>query len=102
MFTITYDDGDVFVRETFHRPSRLPQPGDVYIVKQIVATLAGRMYRPGDRLEILGRTNSKPHHRLNSLGNLQVKCKFFTSIWTNIELMLEDGTIELQTEAVPA
>lgn len=101
-FTITYDDGFTKASEDFPCPVRLPQPGDVYKLKTHVATLAGRSYRPGDRLEIIERTEAAPHYRKNSLGNLRVKCPFFTSVWSNIEVILEEGNLELVTEAAVA
>jgi hypothetical protein len=94
-YTITYDDGITKVSGQLPAPERLPQPGDVYEFTKTVLTLANVRYGCGDRLEIIERTNEIPHYRLSSLGNLRVKCKFFTSVWTNIEAIVERGSLRL-------
>lgn len=68
-YTVDYDDGrNKFVLE-FPMPDRLAQPGDVYEFTETARTLANQSYKKGDRLEIIERTQDRPHHRLSSLGN---------------------------------
>jgi hypothetical protein len=94
-YTITYDDGKVTESEEFYAPDRLPQPGDVYEFMFPVRPLANVQYRVGDTLEIVSRTMVAPHHRTSSLGNLYVRCKYMTSVWTNVELAIAEGNLKL-------
>ena len=95
LYTVTYDDGNTRFVSEFPAPDRLPQPGDVYEFTVCVRTLANITYLPGERLTIIGRTDFAPHKRKSSLGNLLVNCKYMTSVWTNIESMIAQGTINL-------
>jgi len=94
-YTVTYDDGKVRGSAEFPAPDRLPQPGDVYEFMFPVRTLANVQYRVGDTLEIVARTTVAPHHRTSSLGNLYVRCKYMTSVWTNVELAIAEGNLKL-------
>lgn len=94
MFTILMGGKRVAPDIEFVSP-RLPVAGDVYVFNVPVLSFAGVLYEPGDQLKIIERTTEQPHGRLNTLGNLRVRCKALTSVWTNIELMLDDGVIRL-------
>lgn len=74
-------------------PDVLPEEGDVLIVNVPFRTLAGHVYSIGDRIELLHRTAEAPHGRRSSLGNWLVKDKHFTSVWTNIEWCIAEGTL---------
>ena len=94
-YTVTYDDGKVKESAEFDCPDRLPEPGDVYEFTTPIWTLADVVYDVGDTLEIISRTTCVPHHRTSSLGNLLVRGKFGTSVWTNIELSIASGWLKL-------
>ena len=94
-YTITYDDGRVKVSGQLNCPERLPQAGDVYVATRHFYTLGDISYHPGDTFEILDRTSKTPHHRLSSLGNLVIRCKSKTSVWTNFEACVAEGWLEL-------
>jgi hypothetical protein len=94
-YTITYDDGKIRQVGECPAPDRLPQVGDVYKFEYPIWTLAQVTYDVGDTLEIVARTTAAPHHRTSSLGNLTVRCKYMTSVWTNIELMIANGWLKL-------
>lgn len=82
---------------TFIAPRRLPHVGDIYRFTVHCNTLANVSYQPGDTLEIIGRTVDAPHGLTSSLGNLRVKCKYFTSVWTNIEMAIAEGILVLES-----
>jgi hypothetical protein len=77
----------------FPRPECLPQAGDVLVVEKPFRTLAGYDYQVGSRLRLIERTLDAPFRLLSSLGNWVVECPFQKSVWTNIELMIAEGTL---------
>jgi hypothetical protein len=97
-YTVTYDDGKRRFTGEFQVPDRLPQAGDVYEFTETVRTLANQAYNVGDRVEIVERTMDKPHYRLSSLGNLRVKCPYFTSVWTELDNAIAEGRLRLVSE----
>lgn len=94
-YTVRYDDGCVKVDGSFPLPERLPMPGDEYAVTREFWTLANIHYRAGDRFTVLERTHFAPHHRVSSLGNLLIRCKQMTSVWTNFDSAVAEGHVEL-------
>jgi hypothetical protein len=77
----------------FPRPERLPQAGDVLVVEKAFRTKAGYVYHVGSKLRLIERTQDAPYGLLSSLGNWVVECPFQESVWTNIELMIAEGTL---------
>jgi len=77
----------------FPRPETLPQAGDVLVVEKPFTTKAGYAYQVGSRLRLIERTLDAPFGLLSSLGNWVVECPFQESIWTNIDLMVAEGTL---------
>jgi len=77
----------------FPRPECLPQAGDVLVVEKPLVTQAGYFYQVGSRLRLIERTQDAPFGLLSSLGNWVVECPFQKSVWTNIELMIAEGTL---------
>jgi hypothetical protein len=97
-YTVTYNDGKINQVGTFDAPEHLPEPGDVYEFTRQIQTLANVFYDKGDRLYILRRTEVAPHYRTSSLGNLEVRCKYMTSVWACVEDMISRGWIKLVEE----
>jgi hypothetical protein len=95
-YVITYDDGRVVLRAAFVRPDRVPQAGDVYEATQPGATIAPAQYVAGDTFEIMERTHFAPHHRKSELGNLIVRCKHMTSVWTEFDDGVACGRFRLR------
>ena len=77
----------------FPRPEMLPQAGDVLVVEKVFRTKAGYVYPVGSKLRLIERTQDAPYGLLSSLGNWVVECPFHQSVWTNIELMIAEGTL---------
>lgn len=75
-------------------PDVLPTPGQEITFKMACRTLAGNHYQSGDNLILIGRTATAPHDVSSSLGNWLVRCKYFTSVWSNIEWGLAKGWLE--------
>ena len=96
-YTITYDDGKLKGEAEFDAPDRLPQCGDVYEWTRPGRTMGGYAYDKGDRMTVLERTGHVPHYRTSSLGNLLVRGKHHTSVWTCFEASIVDGTFRLVT-----
>ncbi len=98
-YTVTYDDGKNFpVSGDFLCPEQLPEAGEKYEFTRHVCTMANCMYGPGDQLKLMDKTIKAPHNRMSSLGNWIVQCKYMTSVWTNIEVSIAEGTLKLVTE----
>lgn len=97
-YTVEYDDGKVRRTFEFDAPERLPQPGDVYEFMTSIWTLANKYYKAGDRMTVIERTTDVPHFRKSSLGNLRVKCMYFTSVWTNFDSCIAEGILKLVEE----
>lgn len=97
-YTITYYvPGSTILSGRAPTPDRAVEPGDIYEFTRHATSLAGVSYVPGDTLEMLDRTAKAPHHRTSSLGNLIVKCKHGTSVWTCIEWLVAEGTLKLKS-----
>jgi hypothetical protein len=92
--TVTYEKG-ILASAEVPAPDRDVLPGDTYEFIHAAYTLAGVDYEAGDHLEILDQTAKAPHYRTSSQGNLVVRCKHFTSVWTNIPWMVADGRLKL-------
>ena len=77
-------------------PERIAEPGDIYVVKKPFLTAGGtRQYGVGRLLKIISRTDASPHGYKSSLGNCIVEDDFLTSIWSSIDMSIQEGTIEL-------
>lgn len=82
------------VRHSFNEPEHIPQIGDIYAVQRSFITAGNVIYKVGDELLMICRTDEAPHGRLSSLGNLFVQgVDAKTSIWSNIELAVTENTI---------
>jgi len=92
-FHLMYNDGKSQAAKAFKTKLRIPEAGDVLIALKSFYALSGSQYNPGDTFELLERTQDAPFHILNSLGNLRVKCKDRTSVWSNIELAMSEGLL---------
>ena len=88
-YTITYDGAQ---SRSCPAPERDVIPGDIYEFTREYATLAGVSYDAGDQLEIVDRTTQAPHRRASS-QNFVVKCKHFTSVWSNIPWAISEGKL---------
>lgn len=91
--TYTISAVNTYGSSEFPRPEILPQAGDVLVVERAFRTKAGYNYQVGSRLRIIERTLDAPFGLLSSLGNWVVECPFQKSVWTNIELMIAEGTL---------
>lgn len=98
--TLTYDDGKERGTIDFDNPERFAQPGDVYEVVKKFTTLAPVTYEAGDRLTVLERTNFTPYHRKSSLGNLLIRCKAGTSVWSCFDHFVAEGWLKLVASKV--
>jgi len=97
-YTITYHaPGSEVVSGEAPLPNRAVELGDIYEFTRHATSLAGVSYVPGDTLEMLDRTAKAPHHRTSSLGNLIVRCKHGTSVWTCIEWLVAEGILKLKS-----
>lgn len=97
-YTITYHaPGSASVSGEAPTPERAVEPGDIYEFTEQATTLASVSYTTGDTLEMLDRTAKAPHHLTSSLGNLVVRCKHGTSVWTNIEWLVAEGILKLKS-----
>jgi hypothetical protein len=79
----------------FPKPDRLPEPGDVYETTISFTTLAQVDYNIGDRFEVLERTSMTRHGRHSSIGNLLIKCRHRTSVWTEFDAGVASGQFKL-------
>jgi len=94
-YNVIYEEGPDTVNIPHELPERLPQCGDVYEWALPTSTLGGHMYRPGDLMTVLERTGHTPHHRTSALGNLLVRDKQHTSVWTSFEHCIAIGYLKL-------
>jgi hypothetical protein len=94
-YTVTYDDGQDKGVGEFDAPERLPQSGDIYEWVRPARTLGGYSYDKGDLMTVVERTGHVPFYRTSSLGNLLVKGKHHTSVWTCFELCIAEGSLRL-------
>jgi len=91
-YTITYDGHTPNHSSPIPAPERDVIPGDIYEFTREYSTLAGVIYNVGDQVEILDRTTQAPHRRASS-QNFVVKCKHFTSVWSNIPWAVAEGRL---------
>jgi hypothetical protein len=91
--TYTISAVNAYGSSEFPLPETLPQAGDVLVVEKTFKTPAGYIYQVGTRLRLIERTQDAPFGMLSSLGNWVVECPFQKSVWTNIELMIAEGTL---------
>lgn len=94
-YKVEYDDGAKHFEMEFREPARVPQCGDVYRLTFPISTLAKVSYKAGDLFTVLERTGFAPHHRTSSLGNLLIKCKHMTSVWTEFDHGVATGMFKL-------
>jgi hypothetical protein len=78
------------------RPEKLPVAGDILIVEKAFMTPGHQIYKIGDEIHLVKRTNDAPFGKLSSLGNWQAITKFGVSIWSNIEWALAEGTFSIR------
>jgi len=94
---VIYDDG-VTREESEDFPAPVPPlgPGDVLVVKvPWFYTRGGEVYKRGEELRVIERTDRRPHHRWTTEGNLLISGKNgFESVWTNIEMCMHEGWLE--------
>lgn len=93
--TISNDKDLESISMKFPLPKRLASSGDTYETTIPFLTLANIEYFPGDRFYIIDRTNVAPHHRSSSLGNLLIRCKNRTSVWTEFDAGIATGMFKL-------
>jgi len=94
-YTVTIDNGKHKLMGTFPMPDRLPQVGDVYETTEPFVTLAKLAYNIGDRFEVIERTQMNKHGRLSSIGNLLIRDRFTTSVWTEFDAGVARGQFKL-------
>lgn len=78
-------------------PQVQPEPGQTYLVRKQLVTRAGFSYFKGDELTLVAKTNESPDGCTSSLGNWLVKCPHQESVWSEIDGMIADGTLELKS-----
>lgn len=76
-----------------------PKSSKIYEIMVSFSTLAGVSYEIGDMLILIEPTTEAPFGRGSNLCNWVVKCKHFSppdphSIWSNIWMAIEDGSIK--------
>lgn len=76
----------------FRPPDVMPKAGDVLVCTEDIWTPAAQ-YLEGDELQLLYETDDHPWELLCSLGNWVVKCKYQTSVWSNIQIGLSVGVL---------
>lgn len=80
---------------TMDAPARLPKKGDKLLIKRSFQTPDPKIYLSGQVLEVINRTRKNPWNSRCTLGNLNVRAPDgVVSVWSNIEWMLVDGTLE--------
>jgi len=72
-------------------PSEPLKSGQTLIVLKPFMTLGNRLYQHGDELRLIERTEEAPYGYKSSLGNWVVQCPHTTSVWSNIEAMVQEG-----------
>lgn len=95
VYTVTYFGEKGNTTGQLPRPDELPEPNTILQVQRQFYTLSGNVYKPGDKLILIKRTNKTPHNRLSSLGNWEVQCPFGTTVWTNIEYAMAEGYLKV-------
>lgn len=94
-YAVLYDDGEAKVLSMLDIPDHLPQCGEVYEWTRPARTMGGYAYDKGDQMTVLERTGHAPHHWTSSLGNLLVRGKHHTSVWTCFEACVAEGSLKL-------
>jgi hypothetical protein len=78
------------------RPEVMPEEGDILIFTEhwgLPGFAPGNIYKPGDEVHLLRRTDEAPYGKLSSLGNWVAFTKNGKSIWSNIEWLLASRTL---------
>ncbi len=94
-YTVDIEEQGSKLTITLAQPERLPEPGDVYETTMPFGTLAKVSYNIGDRFEVLERTRLTRHGRVSSIGNLLIKCRHRTSVWTEFDAGVATGQFRL-------
>lgn len=81
--------------QEFPSPERRAMSGDIYESTTPLYTLSGNNYNIGDQFEVIKRTDEAPHRRLSSMGNLVIKTKYGSSIWSCFDLSIAEGFFKL-------
>lgn len=76
-------------------PDVLPEPGETYRVDKPFYTRAGFRYPEGAVIKLIRRTDEAPFGYASSLGNWEVECPFQTSVWSNIECLVAEGSLSI-------
>jgi hypothetical protein len=76
-------------------PDRAPMCGDTYEFTRSTVTKGGHNYEVGDRLLVIERTGMAPHGYQSSLGNLLVRSKYGTSVWSCFDHCVAEGRLKL-------
>lgn len=77
-------------------PAVLPVAGDILIVEKAFMTPGDQIYKIGDEVHLVERTNDAPYGKHSSLGNWRAISKFGVSVWSNIEWSLAEGTFSIR------
>lgn len=102
MSVIMYRDDERVSQYVFRKPLRMPEPGDIYSFVRGGVTLGDDWFDEGDLLLLHGRTEQRPFNHISSEGNWVVSHGLKgrkVSIWSGIELMMNDGDIKLVATA---
>lgn len=83
------------------RKSHIPQPGDVYVIRQHLNAMSGASYKAGDKLTLIRTTDDAPFEYHSRISNWVVKCDNFDdpdkeSVWSSIWDLIENGLITLE------
>lgn len=76
-------------------PEVLPEPGQTYAVQRPFVTTGGLTYYKNQQLTLEKRTTDAPYGYASSLGNWEVTCPYWVSVWSGIEEMISMGDISL-------
>ena len=74
----------------FPPPAPPLEIGDRLMFQEAGHTLGGEMFARGETIEVVGRTDEAPYHRITTEGNLLIRGKGRVSVWGNIEWLLAD------------
>jgi hypothetical protein len=77
-------------------PAVLPVAGDILIVEQAFMTPGNQIYKIGDEVHLMKRTEDAPFGKHSSLGNWLAISKFGPSVWSNIEWALAEGKFSIR------
>ena len=83
------------------QPEVLPEEGDILVFVEhwgLPSFTPGNIYKPGDEIHLLRRTNEAPRGKLSSLGNWVAFTKNGKSIWSNIEWLMATRTLAYEDQ----